>query len=126
MTRVPHRRFTSRRARPLAGLGATYGFLRPTPRQVEDQQRFRERLREDPRMRREVRTSLALQLVVVGILFLALIVLGVQSISLLKSLRTSAVGPVAWAIPALAGMLALVVLRRFLRVLSEYRDLGRD
>jgi len=126
MTPSPRRRFTSRRARPLAGLGATYGFLRPAPRHAEDEKRLRERLREDPRMRREVRTSLVLQLVVVGTLFLALIVLGVQSIGLLKSLRTSAVGPVAWALPALAGLLALVVLRRFLRVLSEYRNLGRD
>jgi hypothetical protein len=126
MSPKPRRRLTSRRSRPLAGFGATYGFLSPTPRHVEDERRFRERLREDPRMRREYRTSLVLQIVVVGILFVALVVLGVQSVSLLKALRTSAVGPVAWAVPALAAFLALAVLRRFLRVVSEYRRFGRD
>jgi hypothetical protein len=122
----PRRRFRSRRSRPLAGFGASFGFLRPAHRQLEDERHFRQRLRDDPRMRREVRTSLTLQLVVIGFLFAALVFLGVQSVSLLKSLRTSAVGPVAWAIPALAGLLALVVLRRFLRVVSEFRLLDRD
>jgi hypothetical protein len=65
-------------------------------------------------------------MVVVGILFAAMIGLGVQSFVLLQRLRSSAVGPVAWAIPALAGLLALVILRRFLRLLGDYRRMGRD
>lgn len=122
----PRRRFVSRRSRPLAGFGSTYGFLRPTSRHQEEERRFLERLREEPRLRREYRTSLALQLAVVGILLLAMLGLGVQSIVLLQKLKTSAVGPIAWAIPSLAGLLALVILRRFLRLLSDYRRMGRD
>jgi len=122
----PRHRYVSRRSRPLAGLGATYGFLRPTRRHEEEERRFLERLREEPGLRREYRTSVLVQMVVVAVLAAAMIGLGVQSSVLLQRLRSSAIGSIAWAIPALAGLLALVILRRFLRLLADFRRLGRD
>jgi len=122
----PRHRHVSRRSRPLAGLGATYGFLRPTRRHEEEERRFLERLREEPGLRREYRTSVLVQMVVVAVLAAAMIGLGVQSSVLLQRLRSSAIGSIAWAIPALAGLLALVILRRFLRLLADFRRLGRD
>ena len=122
----PRHRYVSRRSRPLVGLGATYGFLRPTRRHEEEAQRFLERLREEPQLRREYRFSLAVQMAVVGILLAAMIGLGAQSIVLLQRLRASVVGPIAWAIPTLAGLLALLIVRRFLRLLADYRRMGRD
>jgi len=77
-------------------------------------------------LRREYRTSVLVQMVVVAVLAAAMIGLGVQSFVLLQRLRASAIGPVAWGIPALAGLLALVILRRFLRLLADFRRLGRD
>jgi hypothetical protein len=125
--RVPDsrgRRFTSRRSRPLAGFGATYGFLRPTRRHVEEEQRFLERLNAEPRLRREYRTSIAVQAIVVGLLLASIAALLVQSFRLLHTLRASALGPVVWGIPALAGLLFLAVLRRFLRLVSDFRRMG--
>ena len=122
----PRHRFVSRRSRPLAGLGASYGFLRPTRRHEEEERRFLDRLREEPRLRREYRTSLAVQMVVVGILLAAVTGLTVQSLVLLRALRASVIGPIAWAIPTLTGLLTLVVLRRFLRLLADFRRMGRD
>jgi hypothetical protein len=77
-------------------------------------------------LRREYRTSVLVQMVVVAVLAAAMIGLGVQSSVLLQRLRSSAIGSIAWAIPALAGLLALVILRRFLRLLADFRRLGRD
>jgi hypothetical protein len=101
-----------------------YGFLRPPRRHEEEQRRFLERLRDEPKLRREYRASLAVQMGVVGALLLACIVLVVQSALLLRSLRAPSLAPFAWIVPAFVGLLALLVLRRFLRLLADYRRMS--
>ena len=119
----PRRGFGSRRPRPPLGLGASFGFLRPARRQEEETRRFLERLRDEPELRREYRTSLALQLVVVGVLLAAMLFLVVQICLLLRSIPPGQFGGLRWGLPALAGLLAAAIARRFLRLLANYRDM---
>jgi hypothetical protein len=105
-----------RRHTPLA-LGASYGFLRPPRRSEEDEERFRERLRNEPQLRREYRSSILVQLTVVGALFLACLALIVQALVMVRRFQ----GSLGWMLPVGVGFLALLVLRRFLRLVSEYR-----
>jgi hypothetical protein len=101
-----------------------YGFLRPPRRHEEEQRQFLERLREEPRLRREYRASLAVQMAVVGALLLACLVLIVQSILLLRSLASPSLAALAWIVPSFVGLLALLVLRRFLRLVADYRRMS--
>lgn len=119
-------RFGSRRRRPLAGLGASYGFLRPPRRHEEDQRLFLEHVRSEPRLRREYRTSLLVQLVVVGALLVTVIGLGLQAAVLVRRLRIPGAASLGWFVPAVVAFLALAVLRRFLRLWSDWRQMGRD
>ena len=118
------RPFGSRRRRAPLAFGASYGFLRPPRRQEEDQELFLERLRNEPELRREYRTSLAVQLTVVGALFVAVVAFVVQMIVLVHRAPGALVGSMGWALPILIGCLALLVLRRFLRLLSDYKRMG--
>ncbi len=118
------RAFGSRRRRAPLGFGASYGFLRPPRRQEEDQELFRERLRTEPELRREYRTSLAVQLTVVGALLAAVVAFVVQMIVLVRRAPVALVGNMGWTLPVLIGLLALLVLRRFLRLLADYRGMG--
>ena len=113
------RRFDGmRRRQPVA----QWGFLRPHKRQVEDEDRLREHLRENPGLQKEYRSSLMLQLGIIGALTVSCIVLLFQSIRVLNVLSTpSAYGALSWALPMLVGFLGLAALRRFLNVLVEYR-----
>jgi hypothetical protein len=116
-----HRGLRSRRRAPL-GLGASYGFLRPPRRGEEDEEGFRARLRAEPELRREYRGSVLVQLTIVGALFLACLTLVVQAVVLMR--RIPAAVQFGWLLPVGVGLLALLVLRRFLRLLSEYRQSG--
>ena len=118
----PRRGFSSSRRRPPVTFG-TFGFLRPPRRHEKDQRLFMERVRQEPNLRREYRASLVIQLVVVGALLLACVVLVLQSAIMLRQVRVPAADSFGWLIPAVVGMLALAVLRRFLRILSDYRSL---
>jgi hypothetical protein len=117
------RGFADTRRRPPVTFGP-YGFLRPPRRHEEEQRRFLERVRDEPKLRREYRASLAVQMGVVGALLLACAVLVVQSALLLRSLRTPSLAPLAWMLPGFVALLALVVLRRFLRLLADYRRMS--
>lgn len=119
----PQRRFDrSRRRQPLP----TLGFLRPLQRRAEDEALWQERLRTVPSLRREYRSGLILQLAVLAALVLACAVLLAQSLSLIAQVQKIAtLSRFAWFLPALVAVLGLVALRRFLRVLGEYRRLGR-
>lgn len=119
----PRRGLAAVRRRPPVAFGP-YGFLRPPRRHEEEQRRFLERIREEPKLRREYRASLAVQMGVVGALLLACIVLVVQSALLLRSLRAPSLAPFAWIVPAFVALLALLVLRRFLRLLADYRRMS--
>jgi O-antigen/teichoic acid export membrane protein len=122
---MPHSRrsFASRRRHTPLRFGATYGFLRPARRSEEETQRFLARLRAEPELQREVRASLVLQLVVVGILLAAMIGFVVQAALLLRRFPNTANSPLRWLLPAVAVLLAWAVARRFLRVLHDYRSL---
>lgn len=110
-----------RRHRALGG--ASYSFLRP-PLLREDDDRFRERLRTEPGFRRQVRATLLVQLTVVGALFLASLTLVVQALVLLRRMGNASSG--AWVLPVAVGFLALLVLRRFLRLVADFRSLDRE
>ena len=119
-----HRRFDRKRRRQPV---ATWGFLRPHHRKVDDERAQRERLRKSPLLMREYKRSLVLQLSVIGVLTLSCLVLLLQSIIMLRSLdAVPAFAGVAWVIPTIVGFLGLAALRRFLRVLSEYREFHED
>ncbi len=118
----PHPHF-SRRRRPSVGLGASYGFLRPPIRHEEEQQRFLERLRNEPELRREYRTSLLIQIAVVGILIAAVAGLVVQSLLFLRGVHSATLSRALWVIPAVASFLAVIGLRRFMALLANYRRL---
>jgi len=120
------RSLASRRRRGPLLPGASFGFLRPPRRHEEEQERFIERLREDATLRREYRTSLAIQLTVVGALLLAVIGLVVQAIVVLQRTRFAAAGRIGWTLPLLVAFLASLVARRFLRLWSDYRRIGED
>lgn len=122
----PRKRSRFERSRRRQALAA-WSFLRPAQRADEDRERFENRLRETPALLREYRSSLALQMAIVGILVLSCGFLLVQSILLLRTLESvPSLSGLAWAIPTLAAGLGLVAVRRFLRVLSEFRRLGSD
>ena len=116
----PRRGFSSMRRRQPIGV---WSFLRPPRRHEEEQGLFLERLRDDPKLRREHRASLAVQLGVVGALLVACSVFFVQSAVLVRRLNVPALSALGWFIPAIVGVLALMVLRRFLRLLSDYRSM---
>lgn len=120
------RRFESRRRRSALDLGASYGFLRPTRRHEEEQRRLQQRLHDEPNLRREYRTSLVVQMVVVALLFAAMLALCVQSFLLVRKLHDPRLAPLGWMVPVLAALLGVVVGRRFLRLLSDYRGLHPD
>ena len=119
--RFDQRPFASRRRRPSVGIGSNYGFLRPTRRHEEEQRRFLERLRIEPELRREYRTSLLIQLTMVGILVAALFGLAVQSFAFLRGVHSATTARALWGIPVVATLLGLVALRRFLALLADYR-----
>lgn len=120
---MSRRPFGSRPRRTPISLGASYGFLRPARRHEEEQARFRERLRDEPALRREYRTSLLIQLTVVGALTLAVFGFLVQVITLVHRVRMPAVQQMGWVLPVAVGFLGLLVLRRFLRLWGDYRAL---
>ena len=121
--RFDERPFASRRRRPSVGMGSNYGFLRPPRRHEEEQRRFLDRLRTEPELRREYRTSLLFQLVIVGVLVAAILGLVVQTLAFLRGMHSATAARGLWAIPAVAGLLALLALRRFLALLAAYRGL---
>ena len=112
-----------RRRQPLP----TLGFLRPLHRRTDEEALWQERLREVPSLRREYRSGLLLQLLVLGALLLACAVLFVQSLTLISQVQKIAtLSRFAWFLPALVAGLGLLALRRFARVLGEYRRFRRD
>jgi hypothetical protein len=117
-------RFASRRRRSALDLGANYGFLRPTRRHEEEQKRLLERTAGTPAMRREYRMSLIVQMVVVALLFAAMLALLVQSYLLVRKFHDPRLAPLGWMVPALAALLGVVIGRRFLRLLNDYRRLS--
>jgi hypothetical protein len=105
----------------------TLGFLRPLQRRADEEALWRERLREVPSLRREYRSGLLLQLLVLGALLLACLVLFVQSVGLISQVQKIAtLSRFAWFLPALVAGLGLLALRRFMRVFAEYRRFRRD
>lgn len=119
------RRFGSRRRREPLRFGTQWGFLQPPRRPAVDEDAFRARLRSDPAMNRQYRSALLVQLTLVGILFLACLTLVVQAVVMVRRIALPGGSP-GWVIPLGVGFLALLVLRRFLRLLSEYRDFDSD
>jgi hypothetical protein len=117
------RRFhDARRQRPIA----TWRFLRP-PDSPEGARAWREHVRANPRLLREVRSSLAIQMGVLGVLALSCGVLAYQVFGLMRTWRASTSMPhMRWAIPAIVLFLGWLAVRRFLRVLAEYRSLQKD
>jgi len=108
-----------RRRQPVA----QWGFLRPHNRHLDEEERLQEHIRDHPRLQREYRQSLILQLGVLGLLTGSCVVLLVQSIRILTGLTIPAnYAPLAWGLPLFIGLLGMTALRRFLRVLSEYRS----
>jgi hypothetical protein len=105
------------------GTGANYGFLRTTRRHEEEQRRFLDRLRTEPELRREYRTSLLIQVIIVGILVAAILGLIVQSLAFLRGLHAATAARALWAIPAVAALLAVIAARRFLALLANYRHM---
>ncbi len=101
--------------------GGTYGFLRPSRRNEEDLQRLLERADRDPGLLRAHRASLMAQAIVVGALFAACVALAVQSFVLLRRMRSPGMEAMGWMLPALIAAFALLILRRLLRVVSDYR-----
>ncbi len=116
-----------RRERPLRRTPLpTWGFLRPTLRR-DDEEALHERLRQVPGLRREYRSGLILQLVVVGALVLSCAILLVQSFSLIGTFqKVTSLSPFAWFLPVLVAALGGMALRRFLRVVAEFRKFERD
>lgn len=107
-----------RRRQPVA----QWGFLRPHQRQAEGEKQLLDHLRAHPELQREYRSSLILQLTVLGLLTLSCAVLMLQSVRLLTSLPLPAhYAPLAWILPLIVAFLGFAALRRFLRVLAEYR-----
>ena len=104
-----------------------WGFLRPHKRQAEEELHMREHLRAHPELQKEYRSSLMLQLGVVGALTASCIVLVIESVKLLQRLSSAnAFGALAWVLPFFVGFLGLMALRRFLKVLDEYRRSGKS
>ena len=120
---MSRRPLQSRRRRSPATLGVSFGFLRPPRRHEEEQERFVERLRNEPELRREYRSSLIIQLTVVGALTLAVFGFLIQAIVVVRRLHQPAVQQMGWVLPVLVGCLGLLVLRRFLRLWADYRAL---
>ena len=101
--------------------GGTYGFLRPPRRHEEDLQRLLERAEHEPGLLRAHRASLLAQAIVVGALFAACVVFAVQSFALLQRVRSPGMETIGWMLPALVAAFALIILRRLLRIVSDYR-----
>lgn len=117
-----HRRSRFDRARRRQPL-TTWSFMRPQGRD-EDDERLHERLRDMPELRREYRNSLALQLTIIGVLVGACAVLLVQSLLMIRDFeKLPALAGLAWIVPAIVAALGYLALRRFLRVLVEFRRL---
>jgi hypothetical protein len=107
-----------RRRQPVA----QWGFLRPHHRQAQGEKDRLEHLRDHPELRREYGSSLVLQLGVLALLTLACVVLLLQSLHMLTSMDLPGnYAPLAWILPLFVAFLGLAALRRFLRVLAEYR-----
>ena len=123
MTRHALRGFASPRRRPPVSF-SPYGFLRPPRRHEEEQQRFIEQLRDQPQLRREYRVSLLVQIGVVGALCVACLALVVQSAVMVHRMQVPALASLGWFLPACVGLLALLVLRRLLRLVADYRSLS--
>jgi hypothetical protein len=83
-------------------------------------------MRTEPELRREVRASLALQLVIVGVLLAALGGLLVQLFVLLRDLPVAASPALRWGLPAVVVLLGWIVARRFFRVWRDYRQMRPD
>jgi hypothetical protein len=67
------------------------------------------------------------QLGVMGALLISCVVLLAQTFWLLRRFeRIPSLAALGWVIPILIAALGLMVMRRFLRVLSEYRRLRGD
>ena len=113
-----------RRAGLPRGYSAPARFLRPTRRHEEEQKRLLERTAGTPAMRREYRMSLIVQMVVVALLFAAMLALLVQSYLLVRKFHGPRLAPLGWMVPALAALLGVVIGRRFLRLLNDYRRLS--
>src|SRR5262249_51363467 len=120
------RGFVSKRRRAPMLLGASYGFLRPPRRHEDELENLVNRLREDAGLRREYRTSLAVQLTVVGALLVAVLGLVIETIVVVRRARVGFLGASGWMLPVVVGFLALLVARRFLRLWDDYRRLGDD
>lgn len=111
-----------RRRQPVA----QWGFLRPHNRQLEEEDRLREHIRHHPRLQREYRSSLVLQMSVLGLLTLSCAVLLFQSLRILTSVVLPGnYAPLGWGLPLFIGLLGMTALRRFLKVLTEYRHSGK-
>ena len=107
-----------RRRQPVA----QWGFLRPQQRQAESEKERLDHLRQNPELKREYGSSLLLQLGILALLTLSCIVLLVQSLHMLTSMDLPGhLAPLAWILPLFVAFLGFAVLRRFLRVLAEYR-----
>jgi hypothetical protein len=114
----------SERPRPRrrrSATSGTYGFLRPPRRHEEDLQQLLEQAAHDPGLLRAHRASLLAQAVVVGVLFAACIAFTVQSFVLLRRLRSPGMESIGWMLPALVAAFALLILRRLVRIVSDYR-----
>jgi hypothetical protein len=116
----------SRRRRAGLESGSIYGFLRPPVRHEEEQRQFLDRLCREPALRREYRLSLLIQMVVVILLLAAMCGLVAQSFVLLRKLDRPDLSKLSWMVPMAAALLGLIVGRRFLRLLGQYRRLRGD
>lgn len=111
-----------RRRQPVA----QWGFLRPHQRQSENEKERLEHLRQHPQLRREYGSSLVLQLGVLALLTLSCVVLFLQTLRVLTSMELPGnYVPLAWILPLFVAFLGFAALRRFLRVLAEYRRFRR-
>lgn len=115
-------RSESKRRRPRRSARVSpYGFLRPPRRHEEDLQQLLERAEHQPGLLRAHRASLLAQAIVVGTLLVTCIGLAVQSFLLMRRMRTPGMETIGWLLPALVAGFALLILRRLLRIVSDYR-----
>lgn len=112
---------SERKRRRRSAAPSPYGFLRPPRRHEEDLQQLLERAEREPRLLRAHRASLLAQAIVVGALLAASIGLAVQSFVLMRRMRSPGLETIGWLLPAIVAAFALVILRRFLRIVSDYR-----
>jgi hypothetical protein len=117
------RRFQdARRRRPIT----PWRFLRP-PDSPDEARAWRDHVHSSPHLLREVRSSLAIQMGVLGTLAVSCAVLAYQVFGLMRTWRGSAAMPhLRWMVPAIAVFLGWLAVRRFLRVLAEFRSLQKN